>query len=546
MLGPETPDWADLSADGRAELIKSNPRRKIWRVHLGELEVFVKRFEPGGLISWLKCLFRSSPAAVEFENHRRAGAAGISCPEALAFAHKGSRATAGPSILITAAVSPAQPLDVYLREHPLDDGLVNLMARFLAQAHRAGLAHPDPHLGNFLLKVDTEGRRQLILTDLQKFRRTTATSKNLDREAKRNLACCYAVISYHTSLQQRQKFLADYLTALAPESIPAATDLRELYARIERTAARQSLRHWAKRDRRPRRSNRYFARIRLPDRWKGSVLLQCKEPRSGSTASVSDFTAEQWRTTLSDPLSLFAGPNVQTVKDSASSLVVRRRLRVGEILLEVYCKLARPRPKAISQLKSFWAGLRASRTQRAYETGFALLNRHMPTVLPLAWLAKQIGPYRRWAVLITEAVPEAVNLEHFFTTECDPSGSFQDYCLLKDLAATTAALAASLISHGFIHRDFQPRNILIQRSSDGRRRLLLSDCETIKHVGWITTRQRLRLPMRMQLATEIWPGLSRTIRLRFLLSYLLAIGVPQDKWKCYWRRTYAWAKKKRA
>lgn len=546
LLGPEAPNWADLSGDGRAELIKANRRRKVWQVQLDKLHVFVKRYERGGPLSLLKCLFRSGPASVEFENHRRVRTAGLKCPEPLAFAQKGFRGMGGPGILITTAVKPAEPLNAYLRKHTLDDELVTLLAEFPGRGHRAGLAHPDPHLGNFLIRVDSQNQRELILTDLQKLHTIRFPTETLTRAAKRNLACCYVVVRHHMSSQQQKKFLADYLGTLFTEHAPTEAGVRKLHRQIERLAKRRSLRKWAKRDRRHRRNSKYFARIRLSGHWKGSVLLKRKEPLPGSKASALNFTADQWRKTLTDPLNLFAESKAQTVRDSQSSLIVRRELKVGQASLQVYCRLLRPQSKVISQFKTLWAAFRTSRPQRAYETGFALLNRRIPTVLPLAWLAKQIGPYRSLAILITEAMADTENLEQFFKANCVPGEGFQNHSQLNDLAKMTAELAGSLIRHGFVHRYFQPRNILLKCSADGKKRLFLTDCESIRKVCSITARQRLCIPMRMQLATVDWPSLSRTTRLRFLLTYLQAIQMPANQWKWYWQKADTWAKRKKA
>ena len=561
LFGPEAPNWADPSGDGRAELVKGNRRRKVWRVQLDELAVFVKRYEAGGVLRRGKWLFRSSPAAVEFENHRQVSAAGLGCPKGLAFAQKGPRGMGGASILITAAVSPAEPLDLYLNEHGVDDELVSLLAEFVGRTHRSGLAHPDPHMGNFLVGVDSAGQRALFLTDLQKLHRILLARENkngsqgirggtnepadvLTGAARRNVAKCYGAISYFMNGRQKKQFLTDYLAVVAADRIPPETAVQEMLSEIEGIAWKASLHRWAKRDKQCRRNNKYFARIRLRGHWRGSVLLARRQPLHDSVASASRFTAEQWRETLANPLDLFSDPGLEQVKDSASSLVVRRRLEVGGIWLEVYCKLARLRPEAIMRLKPLWGSFRASRAQRAYERGFALLNRRIPAVLPLAWLDKQVGPYRRVAVLITEALPETVNLEEFLKERGHRGGDFPNHELLKDLAEMTAELAGSLIRHGFIHGDFQPRNILLQQL-DRKRRLVLTDLDTIGHIEPATMRDRLRLPMRMHLATKDWPNLNRTVRLRFLLRYLRTICVPKDQWKSYWQETYTWTDRKK-
>jgi len=196
FFGSEAPNWADLAGDERAVLVKANSRRKIWRVQTDKLKVYVKRYESGGIVGSVKRIFRSSPAGVEFRNHQLARTAGVNCPEPLAFAQKGWRGSGGASILITAAVEAAEPLDDYLHDKPLDDELVRLLAELMGKSHRAGLMHPDPHLGNFLIRREADNQRKLVLTDLQKLHIIRpGESGRLNRAAKRNLACCYGAVS---------------------------------------------------------------------------------------------------------------------------------------------------------------------------------------------------------------------------------------------------------------------------------------------------------------------------------------------------------------
>ncbi|NIA07946.1 MAG: hypothetical protein GWP14_10010 [Actinobacteria bacterium] len=453
LLGPEAPNWVDLAGDKRAVLVKGNPRRKIWRVRLDEINVYVKRYEPGGLVGWVKRLFRSSPAAVEFKNHQLAQAAGVNCPKPLAFAQKGWRGTGGTSILITAAVEAAEPLDVYLQENPMDDQLVRLLAELLGRGHRAGLAQADPHLGNFLIRIKSDGKQELILTDLQKLHKIPSEDTGkINKAAQQNLACCYAAVNYYLNSEQRKKFLAEYL---AVTGLQNEKDIRCLQPKIERMAWKQSLRRWAGRDKRSCGNNEYFRRIRPVKNWKGSVLLTTKRPLPDSAASNSKFTPQQWLKALENPRGLFAG--AETVSDSGDSLVVGRKLKVGQVELDVHCKLFRRA-----------AGLKKSPAQRAYENGFALLNRLIPTVMPLAWLCKQIGLYGSESILITETVPGAINLA--------------EYSEKEEVAQALAELKAELGRYGFVHQNFGATNVLIKCNPDGPKQLIVSHCESIRKV----------------------------------------------------------------
>ena len=447
LFGPEAVNWFNPADDRQAILVKSNSRRKIWQIRTEKLNVYVKRYEAGGVVGWVKRVFRSSPAAVEFKNHQLARAAGLNCPQPLAFAQKGWRGTAGASILITAGIEAAQPLDVYLRDNPLDDELLRLVAELMGKIYKEGLIHPDPHLGNFLIRTGADGQRELVLTDLQKLHRITpAKNTKPSKTTIKNLACCYAAIRNYLECEQREKFLG---TLLRAAGVINKKEIREL---IERIAWKQSLRRWAGRDRRSWGNNKYFQRIRPAKCWKGSVLLSTKRVVPGSAGSKCRFTLEQWLKALENPPGLLA--DAETVKDSQSSLVVRRKLTVGQVELDVHCKLFK-RAEVLNK----------SPAQRAYENGFALLNRQIPTVMPLAWLSKRAGLGHGESILITETVPGAMSLE-----KCDE----------RKTSKAVAELKEELGRYGFVHRDLCPSNVLVTCEADGGRQLLVSHCENIE------------------------------------------------------------------
>ena len=370
--------------------------------------------------------------------------AGVSCPEPLAFGQKGWRGTGGVSVLITAAVEDAQPLDVYLQRNPLDNELLQLVAEMMGKSHSVGLVHPDPHLGNFLIRTGANGKRELILVDLQKLHRVGGIdTERLNRSGRRNIARCYGAVRGHLSVGQQKEFMTAYARAIGVRN---EEDVRALQPNIERMAWRQSLHRWAGRDRRSRGNNKYFRRIRPAKGWKGSVLLSTKRPVAHSTASNSEFTVEEWAKALQHPKELLAG--------AESNPTVRRKLKVGQIELDVECKLFKQK-----------TGLRRSPAQRAYENGFALVTRRIPTVMPLAWLGKHTGPCCGESILISEAVSESNSLEEHGQEET---------------ASALAELEATLARYGFVHRDLRAGNVLVKCGADGQKKFLISQCEGIR------------------------------------------------------------------
>ena len=535
LFGPEAPNWLDPSGDKRAELIKANPRRKIWRVRLAELDVYVKRYELGGPVGAVKSLFRLSPVVAEFNNCRLARSAGISCPEPLAFGQKGPRGMCGPSVLLTAAVSAATELGVYLAEHGMDDELLGLLAKMLGRGHRARLLHPDPHLGNILLHIDAKGQRQLVLTDLQKLRRIRPSYAgksvaSLGRAARWNLALFYNSVAWYLSKTQRKKFLAQYLRVARSEQDHSDRAVGLLLGEIERLVWKRRQHKWAKHDRRCWFTNEYFALIRLGEYWKGSVFLGRKEVIPGSVASGLKFTASQWSKALGDPDSLFAGEQVEKLKSSGDTLLVRRGLAVGEIGLSVYIKLVPARGGLLSNVLS------RSPLQREFEMGWALARRGIPGILPLVWMAKDKGEDAGSEIIISEAIAGGANLEEYIQSQAEQVSQRGRFRLGKELAQMAGELAGQLERYGYRHGDFGPRKILVQQLDNGQQRLVLTGLEEIRRVRWPCKASRLAMLARAQSVTKDWLEISRTARLRFLLKFLEEISESADKWKWYWRK----------
>ena len=68
LFGPGSPDWAALEHDNRAQLVKENPVRRVYRVTLNDLEVYAKVYQPFGIRGLLKGIFRPAPNQVEFHH----------------------------------------------------------------------------------------------------------------------------------------------------------------------------------------------------------------------------------------------------------------------------------------------------------------------------------------------------------------------------------------------------------------------------------------------------------------------------------------------
>ena len=538
LFGPDAPDWTDLSGDDRAELIKSNPRRTIWRIRYDDLDVHVKRYELGGLLGSIKGLFRRSPVASEFQNLLLARSLGVSTPQPLAFGQIGPRGIFGPSVLITASVPQAQPLPDYLRRTPMDQELADLSAELLGRLHLAGRTHPDLHLANLAVSAGPDGHHKLYLFDLQKLPRIPPVrlSSRLEitpLKAKWHLAFGYMRFSRYLTDGLKQGFLRKYLQTIAPDLTVSDARVREMLNEIEQLGSREIRHRWAKRDLRAGGTNKYFARIRLPDGWHGSVLLRLKEQVPGGLTSVSPFTPRQWSDALADPLKLFDDSGLPKAEQSNQPITLHRHLQVGSTDLNIHAILRRTRkqcPCLFRRIPLLWQRPHA---RHAFEMGFALLRRFIPTVLPLAWLRRRDGLFTQSTILITETMPQTVNLSDFLADlTADTSANFKQF---RELVSNAAALAGDLVDRGFVHLDFQPANLLLQRQPDGQMSLLLLGLEHIRRCSTVGSAEPLKMLARAYLTLPAHPAFTRTLRLRFLLKYLRRLSLPRAQWKHHWQ-----------
>ena len=154
------------------QTLKSSARRTVRRERgEGEATLVVKRFHAPGALQQRRDRGR---ARREHACHERLSALGLPVPEPLGVRHV-PRVEAGDGAggagrpaweLVTRCVEDAtslrELLDRARRGAPLDRGLLARLGTALAQAHAAGLDHPDLHAGNVLI----DARGEVWLVDL--------------------------------------------------------------------------------------------------------------------------------------------------------------------------------------------------------------------------------------------------------------------------------------------------------------------------------------------------------------------------------------------
>lgn len=219
----------------------------------------------------------------------------------------------------------------------------------------------------------------------------------------------------------------------------------------------------------------------------------------------------------------------QTVKAGRSALLVQADLPVGNRMLPVAYK----RIRRIGWLKKLMGLVRRNRTLRSWRLGLEFLNRGIATARPLAVIVPRPGTTARDSFLVTEWIDGGLNLTDFCRRieELPPS---QQARLLQAAAFRLGNLLGQMHAAGITHRDLKPGNLmLVPRGGDVTAYVIDLDGANIRRR--IPYQLRLRNLSRLALGLEPFRAVGSTVRLRFLVAYLTAVGERSREWKSLWR-----------
>ncbi len=531
--------WAD-PAQQDWQRVKQNARREVWRATLLGVSYYLKyHFRDRG---WrgLRRLFRDTPCHAEWEGGLFARRAGISAVRPLAYTLDVRRAGRRCALLISEAIEPAQPLNEFWLQLGGDEDearrrrdiahLTERLAEMIARAHQAGFEHLDMHAANILVQPLSPRKYRTVFVDLQSARRGMPLS---DHAVVRNLAQLNQWFRRHSSVGDRLRFLRAYLR-WRNEFEPAfenarllGLDFTGLATALKVAAERHATRLWARRDRHSARDGRYFMRLKLAGGWRGLAVAACKHAADESRASQMVFERAWWQRQLATPLGWFAQP-ASLCKDSHSAVVQRALLEHAAGNVPVIIK----RPRARNwwrRLVQLWP---PARSGRGWQMGHGLLNRDLATARPLALVQRRLGPLVLDSLLITEAIPGAIDLETFLRQQ-QAVLSPHDWAVLKQrLAQLLARQLRRLYERGFTHRDCKASNILVVQHPELK--LLWIDMDGVRFRGWLTPASPLRPLVRLQVSVQDLRGLTRTDRVRFLKAYFARYGQSPDAWRKAW------------
>ncbi len=522
--------------------VKRGASRTVWRCRLGGAAYYLKHYHTPGLLRRFRRWLFGSDAEREMRYSQRLASHGIATTEVLAVGRAGRR-----TWLVSRAAEAASPMSAWHDERAESHdprvaaevrAVTLATAELVGKMHAAGIIHQDLHTGNILIQGDASDRR-LVLMDLHRMSRRRWLSR---RARAKNLAALMHDRQHATTRTLRLAFLKRYLAVARTSGT-----LQGWQVMVTHFAAAHTRSIYAARDRRVTGNNKYFTRLRLRRGWRGHAVLASKRRLGPSAAAGMSFTRAQWQQLLAEPEKLFDAPDAAVVKDSPSSLVLRRSLIVGGHSIDVYIKRNR-RKRAYKFLTD---AFRASRAKKSFRLGHALLTRRLATALPLVALERRIGPFLQDSILIAEAVAPAERLNRFLerwlgrrAAKTQGIDTAKQQQLARDLLHQLGRMLRQLHANGFAHRDLKANNVLVHWTQEGPPQMVLVDLDGLSRPWWLTARRGFHSLMRLNVSLLECTCVNHAGRLRMLLGYLRRPGDGRIAFKPYWRELQRWSDKK--
>ncbi len=302
LLPPRALNWFALEAQPLAQLVKVGRGRKTWRVQTeGDLAFYAKVFEPTGPRFWmrLKRLVEADAAKREWKTLCRAAARGVPAPQVVSLCMHG---TNGRSVFVTEEITHARSLartwsdDVELLpkgRRAVVATLAEAVARAFAEAHRAGFVHRDAHPENILLQETPDGLRA-VFVDVRgaHLSRGPASLKR----AARSIAQLDHFFRRRATRTERLRFLKSYLGGTVSRKL--GREGRDSLGAINQSGVAHARALARQRDRRTRRSAKYFGKIDLGKGHRATVVLKLARRHVFPEPQVPDRTPDEWRSLL--------------------------------------------------------------------------------------------------------------------------------------------------------------------------------------------------------------------------------------------------------
>lgn len=469
--------------------LKRTESRSVEEVTLTDgATVIVKRYEHRSGLEGLKRLLPHGAARIEWDHGVALMKAGLPCAEPVAFgrarAEDDERAA---EILVTRRIDDARELgewwDVDSGLHVGDRrDLVRAFARLVRRLHDAGVAHEDPHLGNFLGRRGSSGW-EVFPIDLRRLRSGGRLGPS-GRDA--HLLLLYQTMGGVVSRTDRLRFLSTYLEH-SPES-----ERRAHATRLEDEGERQARRYRRRRAASALGQNRRFEVIDGEGAASGI--------RWHVRTSLRDAALEEL---LRDPEAAFASPD-RVLKDGGSAQVVT----LGRWVV----KRMKPRHARHFVLDR----VRRGKALTAMRMAFLMEMSDLATPRVAAAGKRVAAGVVARSYLISEFVPDALHVDVALETLRDDRPA-----VLK----ATGALVGRLHAENLTHRDLKAGNLII----DAGLRPWFVDLDGVRMRSQVRPARRAhdlaRLFRDLRARADIQPAEERI----FVASYVRAAGLPSTR-----------------
>ncbi len=535
----DAPRWLALRHDARAELVKTNSLRDVFRVTTDKGVLFAKIARPATHWDRLRRLVLGPDCLREWRAADYARQHGIATVDPVAAAWAPARGKESASILITLEAPDARPLDEYWRERkPPETGsraetnrLIDAVAKLLACAHHNSFVHTDLHAGNILVSRASDGGFSVRFVDLQ----AVSIGRQVgEKRATRNLACFGHWFRTNASLSKRVRFLDLYLAwrdRLQP-GLSLVRDRRRLLRQLDLAAQAHAAALAAKRDRQALRNGRRFGILRMEHDTTAHVFLWARQAAPGSAIPKAPLTLQWWRKWLTSRMDFFSrAQNTALGGDDGrlrGSFVLE--LETGESIAVVFRHYRPPLGKRLKYV------LFSSPEMQLWKTGNALLNRGIPAARPLAVCERRFCGLLRYALIFIEN-PRGKPPDDFIDAQMKELPPSKRYRAMVSIAHQIATLFRKLDQEGFVCDNLNTQDLAICDSpaSDETPIVVLADYPNLRRVSSRTPLANLRALRQLSEGLQEVPEVSRTDRLRVLKQYLNRIGRPAADWKHVWR-----------
>jgi hypothetical protein len=196
---------------------------------------------------------------------------------------------------------------------------------------------------------------------------------------------------------------------------------------------------------------------------------------------------------------------------------------------------------AVTAWSDPWVSLvRPTAAMRSWVMGHGLLTRFLPTPRPLALLQRFRNGMAREGYLLTEKVPDAVDLCSY-VSDLARLPAARRRGLLRELLGRLGRLLATLHQRHLSHRDLKAPNLLLQLGADGLSvgGIHFIDLVGVRRHGKLRRTRRVQNLARLHASFHSHPGLTRTDKLRLLRAYLACRLRGRLGWKRWWQQIAA-------